>query len=460
MNLFKYFCEFNKKYELIKENDIIVVGFSGGPDSVFLTEMLLKLKAIINFQFYLVHINHMLRGEDADSDEFFSCAYAKNNNLSIFHKKINILEIASKSKKTFEEVGRDERYKYFKEIYEKVEANKIATAHNKDDQIETFLFKLIRGTSLQGLEGINANKFNIIRPISEIYKKDILNYLNKNEIQYKIDETNFENDYTRNSIRLDLIPFIEKRYNPKFKEKIYSLIKEIRENNNNNSFYFEKYIREDNKIVLNSLLNLSSFNIKKILSEFLNKNNISFNRAKIQEIESILSKQGTKKIDLNSKFKIVKDYDFIYIEDKNKKDITEKRQIIEHEKNFEILETVKFNNYLISSKIYEKDKDKINKNTLVLNLPKDTQNIKLKLRYKKDGDKIILPAPNGTITKKLKDIFINEKIPKDKRDKIPVLIYEDRLIWIIGLKKAFILENIQEENTYQQILFSVKEVIN
>ena len=228
MELFREILKLNEEYNLIENNDTIVVGFSGGPDSVFLVEMLKKLQNFFKFKIYLVHINHLLRGEDADADESFSYDYAKRNNLEIFVKRIPVKEIAKKTGKTLEEVGREERYNFFSEIYNKVGANKIATAHNKDDQIETFLFRLVRGTSLQGLEGIKLKYNNIIRPISEIYKKDILEYLNKNEIQYKIDKTNFENEFTRNSIRLDLIPFIEKRYNIKFKDKLFSLIEEIR----------------------------------------------------------------------------------------------------------------------------------------------------------------------------------------------------------------------------------------
>ena len=273
MELFREILNINKKYNLIESNDIIVVGFSGGPDSVFLVEMLKKLQHFFNFKIYLVHINHLLRGEDADSDENFSFEYAKKNNLEIFIKRIPVKEIAKEIGKTLEEVGREERYKFFSEIYEKVGATKIATAHNKDDQIETFLFRLIRGTSLQGLEGIKIKNNNVIRPISEIYKKDILEYLNKNEIQYKIDKTNFENEFTRNSIRLDLIPFIEERYNIKFKDKIFSLIEEIRENNQNNSLNLNDFTDTENRIILEKMKILSNFDKKNLLTLFLNQKN-------------------------------------------------------------------------------------------------------------------------------------------------------------------------------------------
>lgn len=448
MELFKSILEFNNKKRLIEENDVIVVGFSGGPDSVFLTEMLLKLQKIINFKFYLVHINHMLRGEDANLDEFFSCEYAKKNKLEIFHKRIDISQIAKKNKKTFEESGREERYKFFNEISKLISANKIATAHNKDDQIETFLFKLIRGSSLQGLEGINSNRFNIIRPISEIYKDDILNYLNKNKIQYRIDKTNLKNEYTRNSIRLDLIPFIEKRYNSRFKDKIYSLIEEIRENNIQNSLSLKNYINEDNKIKLSTLLNLSSFNIRQLLSKFLTENNISFNRKKIEEILNILNKNGTKKIDLDFNYQLIKDYDYIYIEKKEKECEERKSEI-----TFKIFDSFKFNDYYVKSKLYEPNIDKLDKNSIILTLPLEAE---LKLRYRQEGDKITLAASEGSITKKVKDIFINEKIPKDMREKIPILIYENEIIWLVGIRRGFISKS--NSIACKQVLFSVKEV--
>ena len=295
MDLFREILKLNKEYNLIENNDTIVVGFSGGPDSVFLVEMLKKLQDFFKFKIYLVHINHLLRGEDADADENFSYDYARKNNLEIFVKRIPVKEIAQKTGKTLEEVGREERYNFFSEIYNKVGANKIATAHNKDDQLETFLFRLVRGTSLQGLEGIKLKNNNIIRPISEIYKKDILEYLNKNKIQYKIDKTNFENEFTRNSIRLDLIPFIEERYNIKFKDKLFSLIEEIRENNKKNILDLDKYIDKENRLTLEKIENLSLFERKNLLVLFLNKKNIKINRNKIDEINSLIKSDGTKK---------------------------------------------------------------------------------------------------------------------------------------------------------------------
>ena len=425
MKLFREILNINKKYNLIESNDIIVVGFSGGPDSVFLVEMLKKLKNFINFKIYLVHINHLLRGEDADSDENFSFEYAKKNNLEIFIKRIPVKEIAKEIGKTLEEVGREERYKFFSEIYEKVRATKIATAHNKDDQIETFLFRLIRGTSLQGLEGIKIKNNNVIRPISEIYKKDILEYLNKNEIQYKIDKTNFENEFTRNSIRLDLIPFIEERYNIKFKDKIFSLIKEIRENNQNNSLNLSDYTDSENRIILEKTKFLSNFDKKNLLSLFLNKKNIEVNRNKIDEISSLIKSNGTKKIDLDKSYRIVKDYTYLYIEDKKENCVINNNVI-----QVKIPSEQIFDNFKITVSTVENLDIPKQKNQYLLDA---IYNDIIEVRYRKEGDRIFLGEKHS---KKIKEIFIDQKIPKDIRDRLPIFLYNNTIFWIYNVKKG------------------------
>ena len=447
MELFREILKVNKKYNLIENNDTIVVGFSGGPDSVFLVEMLKKLQNFINFKIYLVHINHLLRGKDAVSDENFSFEYAKKNNLEIFIKRIPVKEIAKEVGKTLEEVGREERYKFFSEIYKKIGANKIATAHNKDDQIETFLFRLIRGASLQGLEGIKIKNNNIIRPISEIYKKDILDYLNKNEIQYKIDKTNFENEFTRNSIRLDLIPFIEERYNIKFKDKIFSLIEEIRENNQNNSLNLSDFIDSENRIILEKIKFLSNFNKKNLLGIFLNKKNITVNRNKIDEIESLIRSNGTKKIDMNKNYRIVKDYTYLYIEEKKENCPINNRAV-----KLNIPSEQIFDNFKISVNVVENLNIPKQKNQYLLDA---LYNDIIEVRYRKEGDRIFLGEKHS---KKIKEVFIDQKIPKDIRDRLPIFLYNNKIFWIYNVKKAYIPKINKNESKLIKVLITVEEV--
>lgn len=421
MNLYKEILEKNIKNKLIEENDKIVVGFSGGPDSVFLVEMLMKLRENINFDMVLVHINHLLRGENSDGDEKFSIDYGKKKGLQVFSRKINITELGKDMGLTLEEAGRKARYDLFKEIFEKTGSNKIALAHNKDDQLETFMFRLTRGAGLEGLEGIVAKRDMYIRPISEIYKRDIVEYLIKNNISYRIDETNLENEFTRNSIRLDLIPFIEKRYNPKFKDKLYSLIEEIREVNRVLEMEFEQYM-VNNKLSIKKLKQLDKYLLSKVLIQYLYSYGIEVSRKKIQLIEDILYKGGSKDISLNGEFILKKDYDFLGIE----KNIKKENQCIK-EVELEVPGQIIFGDYVIEA-------------VLSNEILYDKQNFytslkigdKLKIRSRHDGDRMI---PIGmTSEKKVKDILINEKIPKEKRDTIPLILYNEEIVWIAGIK--------------------------
>ena len=415
MSLYREILEKNRKDNLIVENDKIVVGFSGGPDSVFLVEMLMKLKKSINFDIVLVHINHLLRGENSDGDEKFSLEYGKKKGLQVFSRKINITVLGKKMGLTLEEAGRKARYDLFKEILRETGANKIALAHNKDDQLETFMFRLTRGAGLEGLEGIIAKRDMYIRPISEIYKKDIIKYLNDNNISYRIDETNFENEFTRNSIRLDLIPFIEKRYNPKFKDKLYSLIEEIREVNRVLEIKFEKYM-VNNKLSIEKLKQLDKYLLSKVLIQYLYSYGIEVSRNKIQLIEDILHKGGSKDISLNREFILKKDYDFLTVEKNIKK-----------ESQLEIPGHVIFGEYVIEASLT--DQILYDSENFYTNLKTGD---KLKIRSRQDGDRMI---PIGMISeKKIKDILINEKVPKEKRDTIPLVVYNGEIVWIAGIK--------------------------
>ena len=421
MNLYKEILEKNRKNKLIEENDKIVVGFSGGPDSVFLVEMLVKLRENINFDMVLVHINHLLRGENSDGDEIFSLDYGKKKGLQVFSRKINITELGKDMGLTLEEAGRKARYDLFKEIFEKTGANKIALAHNKDDQLETFMFRLIRGAGLEGLEGIVAKRDIYIRPISEIYKKDIVEYLNENNISYRIDETNLENEFTRNSIRLDLIPFIEKRYNPKFKDKLYFLIEEIREANRVLEMKFEQYM-VNNKLSIKKLKQLDKYLLSKVLIQYLYSYGIEVSRKKIQLIEDILYKGGSKDISLNREFILKKDYDFLGIEKNTKKEDNCIKEV-----ELEVPGQITFGDYIIEAVL--SNEILYDKQNFYTSLKKGD---KLKIRSRNDGDRMI---PIGMISeKKVKDILINEKVPKEKRDTIPLVLYNEEIVWIAGIK--------------------------
>ena len=205
-----------RKYNLIEDGDKIVLGVSGGPDSISMLNILKEIKEeqIIKFEIYVAHINHMIR-EEAIDDEKFVEDYCNRNNIKCYIKRIDIIKIANDMKIGTEEAGRNARYNFFEEILKETNSNKIAIAHNKNDKIETIIMHLLRGSGLSGLKGIEPirdNKF--IRPLIECERMEIEKYCEENKLNPRIDKTNFENEYTRNKIRNIVIPYIKQEFNP------------------------------------------------------------------------------------------------------------------------------------------------------------------------------------------------------------------------------------------------------
>lgn len=211
------------KNELIKNGDKIVIGVSGGPDSIALLDVLIKLQSKIKFNIIVAHINHMIRDEAIDDQKYVE-QYCKNKNIPCFVKQEKVEELAKQEKIGTEEAGRNLRYEFFNEVLEKTASTKIATAHTKNDNAETVLMNILRGTGTSGLKGIKAKRDDkYIRPLIECERKEIEEYCSENNLEPRIDKTNMENIYTRNKIRNLLIPYIQKEFNPNIIEALNRL---------------------------------------------------------------------------------------------------------------------------------------------------------------------------------------------------------------------------------------------
>ena len=220
-----------KEYNLIKNGDSIVIGVSGGPDSICLLHILNELKSELNFKIYVAHINHMIR-EEADLETEYVKEFCNKIEVECFVKRIDVVKIATELKKGTEETGRQVRYDFFNEILEKTNSNKIATAHNNNDKAETIIMNILRGsgtTGLKGIEPIRDNKF--IRPLIDITREEIEEYCINNNLNPKIDKSNNENIYTRNKIRNVVIPYIKQEFNPNIIKTINRLSQVITEEN-------------------------------------------------------------------------------------------------------------------------------------------------------------------------------------------------------------------------------------
>lgn len=251
------------KYSMISKGDKVIVAVSGGPDSMALLNALINLKEKLGCSLYVAHVNHMIR-EVADSETEYVQEFCKSRGIECFVKKVDVISLANEKKIGTEEAGRNVRYEFFDEIFNKINADKIAIAHNANDNAETVLMNVLRGSGISGLKGIEPirdNKF--IRPLIEIERADIEKYCEEKTLNPKFDESNKDNTYTRNKIRNVLIPFLKEEFNPSIVEGLNRLSDlASKENKYVENIVNEEYLKillsnENNKIVLN----LKEFNV-------------------------------------------------------------------------------------------------------------------------------------------------------------------------------------------------------
>ena len=222
-----------KKYNLIEKKDKIVLGVSGGPDSISMLYILneLRKEKKIDFNIYVAHINHGIR-ENAKIDEKFVLDFCKQIGIECYVLNTNIKDMSEREKRGLEETGRIVRYNFFDEVLEKTGSNKIAIAHNQNDNVETVIMNVVRGSGLAGLRGIEAKNGKYIRPLIECKREEIEEYCKKENLNPRHDESNDENIYTRNKIRNIAIPYIKKELNPNIIDTITRLSDIVRDDLN------------------------------------------------------------------------------------------------------------------------------------------------------------------------------------------------------------------------------------
>ena len=220
-----------QKFNMLESNDRVVIAVSGGPDSVALLYLLNKLKNKWRLYLHIAHLNHMLRKDEADSESLFVSNLAKKLKLPLSLEHIEVKDFAKKMKLSIEEAARKLRYDFFLKVAKENFISKIALGHNNNDQAETVLMRFLRGSGISGLRGIPAKRkldsCLIIRPLIEIRREQILRFLSLRNIPYRSDSSNLNNLYFRNRIRNELIPYLEKSYNPNIKEILANFAENI-----------------------------------------------------------------------------------------------------------------------------------------------------------------------------------------------------------------------------------------
>lgn len=409
MDILKVIENTIKKHNLISRGDSVLIGLSGGADSACLFHALLALSKKLDFTLAAAHINHSLRAS-ADRDEEFCRGLCQKYGVEFFAKKVDIKKEASAAKMSEELYARGVRYDFFKSLG----FSKIATAHNKNDAAETLLFNFMRGSTASGLSGIPYKRENIIRPLLDVKKQDVLDFCKSSGYDFVTDETNFEAVYTRNKIRLNLIPEIEREFNPAFVDVVTKNAEIIREDT--------EFLDSLAKDAYSGKVELESFSIlprslKRRVVELYFKDSArkceNLSSIYVEDILSLCEKGETgKSIDLPSGFCAKIEYGALIIE--KKEEIKPFCYKIVEDKVLNISEIGKT---LLMKKSPDGD----------IHLD-DTEN--LVIRSKRTGDVFYPCGMSGK--KRLSDFFTDKKIPKSERAKTPILEKDGDIVAVLG----------------------------
>ncbi len=424
-------ADFMKRYNL--QDKTIVVGFSGGYDSMCLLDILSKVKQFDGFEDLTVvaaHFNHNWRGEESLREQEICRIFASSKGFEFYVKE------APKGLKKTENEARIARYDFFEEAYEEFDADAVFTAHNKDDNAETVLYRIIKGTGIVGLKGISEKRGYFYRPLLKTKRSEIVDYCNQNNLSPNNDSSNSNTAYTRNYLRLNVIPSLEK-----INEEVKEALNTLSANAISDNAIIEEYLAgirpdvfKDDRIISEEYKKLSKPVKLRLLHEYVQNINLDYDYKKINELYDFIECNITQK---NGSTKSLASALWLYADEKIIETIPPKvkSELEQLKQEFIIPEE---GEYKIGSKVLS-IKKYIDKDIFVF--PESTSNFAyvdlsnikfpLILRTRKDGDII---SPFGmTGTMKLKKYMNAKGVPKHNRDDILLLCTETEILWVLGV---------------------------
>ena len=444
--------KFIQKYHMLTCGDRVIAGVSGGADSVCLFLMLLELRKKIGFDLIAVHVHHGLRGEAADQDQQFVEALCEQHRIPLEIFRVNLESIAKKRKQSLEEAGRMVRREAFDSVCKKYGGNKIALAHHQNDNAETLLWNLSRGTGLDGLGGIRPVNGKFIRPLLCMNRKEIEEYLAKRKQSYCIDETNAGTDYTRNKLRHLVLPILEEQVNSaavrhmnETMEQIWELQEYMQEQVED---AYQECVQEHFEKACWIQIQQKSFEtfpelIKKMVirkgMEQVGGKKRDLSHKHVDVMMELMNKQVGRTLDLPYEMHAKRNYEGIRLEKQRTYSFGEekKAEIMQEcmvELNIPGETILADRNLKLRCKILEKPK-----NLSIKDIPQkiytkwfDYGIIKssLYIRTRQAGDTIVIDEKGHQ--KKLKNWFVDEKIPKEVRDSQLLLAENNEILWVLG----------------------------
>lgn len=438
----KYAQNAMEKFHMFPRNAKIIVGLSGGMDSVALLHLLCAMKGDFQWELTAVHIHHGLRGEAADGDAAFAVAFCENLGVPCVVRQFDVKAEAKRRKLGEEETGRILRYEVFRELAG--EEGFIAVAHHQKDQAETLLMRLCRGTGLKGLVGMAPVRGNLCRPLLFCSRAEIETYCRKNGLEWREDASNLEEKYTRNKLRQKVLPILEE-INPKAVERmaetaeILALEEDFLEQQAEICYHAVKLpgpeVALDRRRFLELHPAMGKRVLRKAMGEFLSAD---VSQVQIEALEDLLKKETGKSRDFLNGIHAENRYDALVLSVKKEKAagycyaLPLETRIFIPEAGMSVTCWI--------SNTYEK--------------PTDTTKVfdaafiagELFCRSRKTGDFIALKQGR----KKIKDLFIDEKVPREERERLPLITVGGEVLWAVGLR---ISENHKPSETTEKYLY-------
>lgn len=434
---------------IIADGDRVLLGFSGGIDSATLLFVLNEARTEINFDLGIAHINHLLRSAESERDQAFVQHTAMTYGLEFFLKRADVKGYAESRGLSLQHAGRDIRYQFLNEIADTGGFTRIATAHNRDDQIETFMLRLIKGSGLRGLSSIPPERGRIIRPFLNVYRSEIVSFAGSHSISFVEDSSNEKTVYERNYIRHRIMPLCDE-LNPAFREKIASLLTDINDINaifDQQKEAFMKLAQHEDKNITIPLKDFTKIDKEvryRVMADAFARLAPSFIplREHVRLIEKMISsRRPNLRVDLPSGVKAKKVYGNLILTTRPTPQVTRETQEIHDGMNH-----IAHLNIDVVVKRLKKTPRAFPKDRFIAYFDADKCS-DLTVRTFRPGDRV---RPLGIKQPvKLKDFFISRKIPLEDRSHVPLLVSGSEIIWIVGHR---IDENYKLENTTRNVL--------
>jgi tRNA(Ile)-lysidine synthase len=425
-----------RKHNLLEKKDNVLIAFSGGLDSTGLVAIFLELRKEWLLDIFLGHFNHRLRPR-AGEDEQFVRKVAQEHGLPLFVASEDVRSFAKLNRLNLEEAGRMLRYEFLSKTAQTIGGAKIATGHTMNDQAETFFLRLMRGSGLKGLGSISpVVEGRIIRPLLSVERKDIAEYVEKIGWAFREDESNLDRSFARNKVRLDLIPYIQENFEPKIIHRIGKIVTILQEE--------EKLLRKwasheakkavllesgEIRLDLNSLLTLPQGLARRVVRDFIQKIKGDLREISFEDVETLLNLEEGKSFQLTKELLLKRDKDFVFCRLEQPE-----RMTFEYEWDGSsplILEELSL---MVKAERIKRPQSFAFDDNAKAHL--DAKNIQfpLQVRSRNEGDRYRpLGAPGS---KKLKEIMRAKDIPLTEREKKPLFLSGNEIVWVLGLPVA------------------------